>query len=452
MRSPPLSTSSVASNKYVKLLKFFTFTSVTLASCFLILLIDLSSMKYFHSDEVNFIRVSKFSFNTFFIDRNVEHEGWSRQLRTYGRENPQIAKYFMGVSLWLHGYDKFDGIIEWNNEENLEWHIEQGKVPSANERFAGRLPIALLSALTAAMVGSIVYYFLTYLVRSEIARWLGGLAGAAIFLSNPVIWKHSHRAMPDMPALFFSGLAICLLISTLRSHLNKQFCKAYLYSAFCALAVGLAIASKLNAALTGMSIACIFFVIYLIEARLNRSSRSILIKRWLPHALLWSVLPAGIFILSNPFLYENTLENMETMRSLSDQVTSRRERISSAALYSLQERVGSFMHHVTLSVKGFSRYKLLLANLLIIGAGLVIMLARLYQCRSRLLDQDSVVSMILLVWTVVSSVGVLWWTPLSWDRYYAPCIPALSVLSAISIAWIFDYFIGLRSESNVPAS
>jgi len=180
----------------------------------LCLLISLPSMKFFHQDEKNWSEAGKFAFKTFFVERDFIDSDWKAPMGTFGRQNPQIGKYIIGASLWIHGYREFDGVVKWNPKNNLQWHIEQGGyVPSPEELYAARLPIAFLAAGATSLI-----FLLASLAEQFIhgkSGWVAGSVAAVAFLAHPVIWSSSHRAMIDLPAIFFSVLAITFMTYTL---------------------------------------------------------------------------------------------------------------------------------------------------------------------------------------------------------------------------------------------
>jgi 4-amino-4-deoxy-L-arabinose transferase-like glycosyltransferase len=426
------------------------FSAITLSGCLIVLLINLGSLKFFHNDEANFIRISQFAFPTFFIERDFEDKRWRKHFNGFGRLNPQVAKYIMGSSLWLHGYSSFDGVKSWNGEKDIEWHVEQGIVPSPGEVYAARLPIAILSAITAMLVGLITFMTLAHYVRSPCIRWLGGLGSVVFFLSHPTIWAYSHRAMLDMPALFFSCLSIVLIIKAMSLHLDNTGSKGYLFSALGAATIGLAISTKLNAALIGFTVGLVFIVFFLLEKKVHSRPMVKHIGRWIPHILFLTVLPIAIFILSNPFLYKHTLKRLALMRGVSDRIADRRGHQTDSALFTLQERLDAFVQQATGGIDNLLRIPSVGIDLLFISIGFFVLLRGLYRSRSQMLSRKSVITIVLAAWVLVTVIGVIWWTPLSWDRYYTPSVPAFAILKGLALAYgvilLGAFFKGGRSS------
>lgn len=247
------------------------------------LLINLPSLRFFHQDEAYFIPVSKFAFSTFFIERDYSDNGWSQSYRTFGKENPQVGKYIMGFSLWLHEYKTFDGIPEWNQGEDLAWHIEQGFVPGPEELYAARLPVAVSASITATAVGLIAFIALYYLFNNLTISYLGAILSPLLLLSHPRVWLLSHRAMLDIPALFLSSTTIVFVLLSLLEH-NKQHYKRSIFLSFLgAIFLGLAISTKLNTLLIGVVVVCLFAINIFIEMRHESVTKN---RNWL---LSWGI-------------------------------------------------------------------------------------------------------------------------------------------------------------------
>ncbi len=394
---------------------------------------DLPSMDFFHRDEANWIRVSIFSFNTFFIERNYQDDGWSNSFRTFGFQNPQVGKFIIGGSLYLHNYRDFEGVIAWNPDEDLEWHVDQGVVPPAEERFAARLPVILLASGTVSLVGVLTMIVLSYLLRSRMLLFLGGIVAATFFATHPLIWNHGHQAMLDVPAIFFSTLAIFFITVTIL-RCPKGLSKRSLFLGFAgALSTGLAISTKMNALLT-WGVILLVLLIGLIGSWVFKMQQGKRNNYFVIQLLFQLVIPPAIFFGSNPFLYNDSIANLKRMILFSGRIANRRAQLPNAALYTFFEKVNAF------SKLGFggsasSLHVNALFNLLIFAIGFAAICYALFKFRNAQAEV-TLTFLLLLIWVCGVGLGVLWWTPLAWGRYYVPWVPAASIIQGIGIAYL----------------
>jgi hypothetical protein len=396
-----------------------------------ILLIGLSSLRCFHRDEVNWIRVSIYSFRTFFIDRDFFNEGWSKSFRSWGSYNPQVGKFIIGASLWLHRYRDFEGVVHFEEykHEDLEYLIEQGMgiVPPPEELYAARLPIAILAAGTA----SLVFALATFAQRSALRGkgLLGGVLASLFFFFHPLIQSFGRRAMLDIPALFFSTLAMALAVMSGLAFIRRLRKRGLLLGIGTAIAVGLAISTKMNAVL-------IWPVVFLgamgIASRhFERHGRASIRFLFVYAALLLGV-PVAVFVLSNPFLYRDPVSGTLHMLRLSKRVASYRPGFPDKALFTIIEKLEAFAD------LGFGPLERLFhreaIDILIVGIGIVVMGYVLLRGQQKM--EATFIGAMLLWWTTVIGVGITLWTPLAWDRYYVPWTPIASVWEGVGVAWL----------------
>ena len=389
---------------------------------FLTLIINLPSLKYFHRDEVNWSRVSIYSFRTFFIDRDYTDEGWEKPFNSFGFYNPQVGKHIIGSSLWLHNFRQFNGVIKWNANENLKWHIEQGIVPPPDQLFAARLPIIFLTSGTAVLL-----FVLSSLLTLSYPRKISigmGLLTAFLFLLHPLTWSLGHRAMLDIPALFFTSFAMTSLVFSCRSFIQGLTRQGMLWGLVTSFMIGFGIATKLNALLVwGVIFTCYIGLALYFSYRKNFS----FVKRILFISFTHVLIPLIIFVGTNPFLYQDTFAGIKGMSELNKMVSNR-----PGHLASLGEKVKSFLDLGIGATEPLSQTKYV-DIFLLIGGSLIIPLS-VYRKKGD--KQFIVTSGILLYWTIVMGIGLLLWAPMPWGRYYLPWVPASVIVEAFTISWM----------------
>lgn len=401
--------------------------NVVYSICLTILLFGLGTYQFFHTDEANWSRVSIFSFQKYFIERDWNDPGWLKSFGAYGKENPQVGKYIMGLSLWLHGYRTFEGFRAWNHGEGLQWNIEAGNAPSTDKLFAARLPIALLSAATAALIYLLITQTLEILGYTN---WpvFAGLIGSGLFMLHPAIWQAAHRAKLDMPAAFFSVLAIYLSILSVWAIVEKQFRKAIAYSLLGAVVSGLAIATKLNAVyllLFAPTLSVLTFI------RLKQFSRRTLI----PIFSAQLILPWIIFILVNPSLQQSPLAGIRDMILFGQSIAERASRnYSEDAIPLLSQKWASFVEQSSGSL-GNLHNMLGYLDLLLVIVGTILLITIAWKSWA-LHPLQALMSVALLLWALFTGVMVFVSTPMAWNRYYIPWLVPALLIEGITLTWL----------------
>ena len=414
---------------------------------------NLSSLDYFHADESNWIRVSIFSFDTFFIEKNYQADGWQESFRTFGFQNPQMGKFVIGASLYFRNFRDFDGVIAWNHDKDIAWHVAQGLAPTAEERYAARLPICLLASGTVTLVGLLTMFALYQMLFNKVLVLLGGVTSSVLFAAHPIVWQLSHRAMPDIPAAFFSTLAICLTLATLLLFQKGLFKRSLVVSAVGAVAVGLAISTKLNALLSWGAVVLILVVVsatWWLSGKMGEPKGR---RCFLAYFFLQLSVPWLIFWGSNPFLYKNGIANLQKMIEFGQRIANRRAQLPNAALYTVGDKLKAF------ASLGFgSLSSLFHGNSTVDVLVFIIGFAVLGGTVVRLLKQKDLrtgaffTAVLLLLWASVLGVGVLLWTPLSWGRYYMPWLPATAVFQGTGliflVSWVFRKVAGKQEAQQ----
>lgn len=374
------------SSRMVTLLAF-----AAIAVTLLAYLPSLSSYDHFHRDEANWISISQFTFRAFVVDRDFQHQYWSLPLNTFGCYNPHIAKLLIGASLWIHGEGEYGGLVRWNGGRDLEWHIEKGIAPTTHELHAGRLPVVLLTAGTAALL-----VLLTTMMRRNASGAIGAAIAVAIFLSHPVIREGGRRAMVDVPAAAFSLAALVLAVMARTRLLAGSGAKGLLPGVGAAVCAGLAAGSKLNAGLIVIVLGLIALITFF--AKRNRFTFTNLI--------LIALLPLVFFVGHNPFLWNSPFEGIRIMLDFGKIVSERVDKYPDVALTTWSARVAAF-------------YKMLFPLPLLAWLTVASLIPLFRRWRDNLP---------VILWAVVIPLGVLYWTPLAWERYYIPAVPVIALL------------------------
>lgn len=110
---------------------------------------------------------------------------WNHQYLTRGQ--PPVGSYSIGLGLIVQGRD-LDTNPAYDFRRPREWNEQYGTLPSEADLMAGRRWNAFLGGITAAVL---------YLVVRTLTNPVGGIAGAAFFLANPLEIWYNRIALAD---------------------------------------------------------------------------------------------------------------------------------------------------------------------------------------------------------------------------------------------------------------
>ena len=258
--------------------------------------------QWFHPDEPLWIWVSQKYFRLFFLERNFFHPDWNESFNNFGKFNPKIGQYIMGLSLFLAGeIDHEFSADKYNFFRSKEWNSKMGHTPAWHTLFFARLPIPFFGAglcvLLFCFLKKVLHWFPAFLA----SLWLG---------NHPLIIRFSSLAMQDIPALCFALLFLTHLISVNWRNLNNFLkYKKIFQLVLNGFLLGLAVATKMN----NMVLIVILFIYWGWITFCRPSGRKIKfelrkanLKNWLGKNLI--IIGTGFFIfeISNPYLYSHT--------------------------------------------------------------------------------------------------------------------------------------------------
>ncbi len=401
------------------------------------LLIRLPNLRHFHPDEVNWIRVSVYSFRTFFIERDFSDEGWAESFRTFGSYNPHVGKFLIGASLWLHEYRDFEGIIKWQKGKGLQWHIENGIVPSKETLYAARLPMVFLTAGISSLLFLLSKTIWDYF--SVDTGYLPGFLVSVLFFVHPLTPVLGRRTGLDIPAVFFSVLTIFAVFNSGILHIRKRYEVSVVWMVLASTSLGLALSTKLNSLLVWIVVFAILGWEFLVVSADWQSKKWVLVK-----VISVVLIPILIFIALNPFLYGNVVQHTKHMFSLGSRVAGYRENNPRKALYSLSQKLGAFL------IIGFGPFEGLLSmsfpDVALVILGLLVLSGYLIKIGKQ--PERDYVIVLLLTWSLLVGGGVLLWSPLAWERYYFPWVPISVVLQGLTLSWLFNLLWNFISKRN----
>ncbi|MDQ6693994.1 MAG: glycosyltransferase family 39 protein [Chloroflexota bacterium] len=229
----------------------------------------------------------------------------------WAHTQPPLARYAIGSSLKIAGFDLMKVNGPWDFTKESSQNIEEGNMPSADTLFWARLPGALAAS------GAIV---LLFLIGRQVGGTVAGAAAALWLAANPRAREIMTRAEADglLICLLLLGVLLALKTAALWEQVqDKALSRRRLLLPLIALGVafGLAAATKLTGAV-GIGA---FGLALLLDTGMRRIHKRFVgpggnIARWQAQVAAACVMFAGcgtvallVFVLLNPALYTRPL-------------------------------------------------------------------------------------------------------------------------------------------------
>ena len=376
---------------------------------------NLDDIQNYHGDENVWIFVGNKVFQLYAIEHDFSNPFWHIDLSSWGSYQPQVAKYIIGLGTYSAGYRDIPLIWYEYTKSNQE-NIVNGRVLDSHVVSAARTPIAIMGIMSC---------ILTYIITTKVTnRWYGVIT-TIMLVGSGLLLKYSHRAMVDVPALCF-GLAVLSLLIYSMHYIRVKYTKAALIlSVATGISLGLALGSKMNTLL----IAGVVFVIFAIEI-IYAVAKKQNVLLYLACGFLIAGCALTVFILSNPFLYTDTVHGIQHILSMNQFLLNQehpwRRRTLSAKVLSLYRQTMNFspFNQLGFPIDG---YFILLGVL-----RLCVTIIR----RPRESRESSLA--IIALWTFISFVGITLWLPSEYDHYFLPLHPIKAFLQAYGLIWIFE--------------
>lgn len=419
---------------------------------------------FYHPDEGLWTAVGKYSFQKYFIEHDWSRDSWDVDFTTFGRQNPTVGKFIIGASQFLSGaVDRETTFPAY--EPDAPWEELQSERPPPAALEAARRPMrwlflgsgVLLLLLTIQLTGSPFV----------------GMGAVLLFAASPIVQTSAHRAMMEMPATFFSLLALVTAAQYLARIGSDEETPAWSNAIPIGLSCGFAVSTKLSALLIPVVLA--IWIVLASWARLRYSPE---IERDAPHgswaarsssgiprylrrlvdtglvkaAFLGVGLAALVFFASNPLLYHRPIAGTRGILRLAS-VVATYDVPDGLRLDTLSRRLSQMVETGLIDSGPIQQWLgLPFADMGLAGLGIAVLI--IGSARPRLGQQRRLGHMMLLSWCCVTAVGTLAWVPVGWPRWYMPLEPCWAIVEAIAVttvarrAWsIFAEKKGLRREN-----
>jgi hypothetical protein len=268
----------------------------------LVVLLRATEWVPFHGDESEWISAGRY-FTYIFLDHDLTSQVWRPSW--LNRDQPPLGRYIIGGIVRASGTDpsKVNKTYAW--ERDYQANLREGRVPDA--------PILTPVRRSMAVVGALSVVLLFVAGRLVGGTLTGAVAGLAA-IGSPLLQMYFVQARTEALLAFFSAVAlVALLLAARRYQATGEVSVA---GWALGVLLGLALATKLTAAVAILGTCAYCGVAGLVCLRRNRSEGTRLIV-W---AVATGLLATAVWVAVNPFLWPDpvgrTWSMLEQQRSI----------------------------------------------------------------------------------------------------------------------------------------
>jgi hypothetical protein len=390
----------------------------------------------FHGDESEWINAGRY-FKFVFLDHDLTGSVWRPSW--LNRDQPPVGRYVIGGIVWASGNhpDQVNRSYAW--ERDYAANLTEGRVPGPALLQPVRRTMAVVGAL------SIVLLFVA-------GRLVGGtVAGVVAALSatfSPLLQLYFVQARTEALLAFISALILVLVLLVARrfQHDGNVRRVGWLVGPL----LGLALATKLTAALAIVAVCAYGAVAALAHWRTSRTESS----RLLVWAIATGALASVVWVVVNPFLWGDpvgrTWSMLEQQQSI---MLEQGVQFGNPVEVRFPQRVGLLVYRtfVENSTPAFDAGRApgseplirrtflelpapfgVSAELTLAALGLGMLITRV--ARAWRSDQRHGVEHALLWWLGVYALGIAANLSLDWPRYYVPTAFFGTLLIGLGVA------------------
>lgn len=401
----------------------------------------------FHFDEHHFIRKSYY-FDLFFIKKDFKDARWYTQ---DAPDQPKIGPYIYGFALHVSGIGDIEQTLSKLNFRNFlvdgeRWSEKYWARPLEN------YPQELIPILEPVWLGrrvSVIFSLATLIIlfifTTKVKGPLFGLLSTFFLGLNPLMYAYGRRAMTDSMQLFFFFAGLLLVLYFLRASENKDRSKMFLLSLALGVNLALAIGVKVSGILILLFLIIIFAILFFLK--IHSKSASYIIISFLIIITSFSVL----FVSLHPYLYKNPFRQFVSMYTNRAEVADEyRVAYPNSAIYNREKVVELITKRALLPEAEFSNFRLgkLPIDLWLFISGFLIMLLNAAKKlkRSKRMSAEA----ILVLWTLVVIISLIFYLKNNWPRYYLPTVAAVTVTQAYAISIFIRIILKRFSTGKFP--
>lgn len=399
-------------------------------------------------------------------DLSDEEKQWyAADIWTFGWKAPNIGKIIMGSSILLGADTSIEKAGYFNQWYKPELNLGQGAEPPTSFILLARIPNAIMTFGSIALVFFIGYRFFNF--------WVAVIAALYLIL-NPIFLKVNTIAGLDAPSIFFSTLSITfvfLMFETLND--KKSFKRILVYGLGIGIAFPLAVGSKLNAALAGY-VMLVIFGIYAITlllnyfkapAKLTKTNAQLPIKKDYLQLMGKLLLTGGmigaltysIFVGFNPIFRQDIGKKATIVQESVDAFFERRARSKKTSKMKDDFKKSFELVFKRNFIKVEEKYNGTIGKLLpfspnpldglIYYLGLIVLLFKAF--KELIANNKVAAAAILCTWSLIFIWGNtdFMWT--DFTRYHMPFYPSTALIIGFGIWAIFNYFLGISKPKKI---
>jgi hypothetical protein len=251
-----------------------------------------------HGDEGRYIYNTRF-FDYLVLERDLTRSEWGDNYWTH--DHPKLTMYLVGAWLRAAGYRQKDSPRPYDWGKRPAVNRSEGRVPDRRLLLAARTPMVGLAVATMGVL---------YLVGRFLAGRIAGLVAATLAMASPLTRDMLVRVQPDVPLMLFVLLALLVGMVGVRRNRRGELRTAWALAL--GLTLGLALSSKLTAALSPLAVGVWGLLVSGLAAwRQAGPLAARLQAAWqVGHGWALALLVAvGLFVLSDPHLYSNPISH-----------------------------------------------------------------------------------------------------------------------------------------------
>ena len=363
--------------------------------------------------------------------------------------NGTVNKYTIGLAWWLDGFSVEHLNGPWYWEESYDDNVSFGTLPSMELLTTARLPSALF------LTGSVVLmFFVAKLFAGRPVAYMATL----YYALNPAVLLNGRRAVMEGSLLL--GVLAVLLAGI--GFVRVRGWRVWLLAVLLGLASGFAVASKHTSAFVLVSV----FLGCGLHAFFRRTDARFVWERACA-LLVAGVLAVGVFVALNPAWWSVPTQTAAFV--LEERTALLRGQVATNGGYdSAWEQIGGFYRQVfggramlyelvafpdplmnTVADYNQSRF----AGFAPPGTGVVMLSAFALGllCLLGVLhlpDIDPDARWVVSSYTVFMTLFVLFVTPLEWQRYYLPVLPAVGLVAPLGIVWVVRLYVRNAAQES----
>jgi len=423
----------------------------------------------YNTDEGQAIWPSQY-FQLVFLEGKLSGPAWEPNYWTLTQV--PVYRYIIGAGIWLggapfmeldldHRRDEVSGPdrakyfdpATYRDERKL---AEQRRVPrpSPETLWAGRLPMVLLGAGTAALL---------FVVAAELAGIVAGLVATVAFTAAPFVLTLLPRAHTEAPFLFFLVLGLWLSMRAARASSASPLPRkgegsgvGATYGVLAGLAVGLSAGSKLTGvlALAALGAFAIGALVLALLARRRAVAEEIGAPAVLERSWRWSALAAVVglvvFLAVNPLLWPDPVGRTRAMLAFRQQEMFGQRTLNEelAVPEGIATRLVFMLRRSAFDEPWAARRLGVPIEGVLMAIGVGVVAARIWQQRraGALVGPEAVLG----TWLLVMIAGTAPNLGIDWDRYYLPIVALGLIFAGAGTAALVDGARRIVSSRRAP--